>query len=59
MDELAEKEKSERWARYKQHNHDLKDAEKRGDKATARRILEEMQASQTHADAGGAQKGEV
>lgn len=26
MDELSPKEKSERWATYKQHSHDLKDA---------------------------------
>lgn len=58
MSELSPKEKSERWASYKQHNHDLKEAEKRGDKETARRILEEIQEQQAHADDGGAQKGD-
>ena len=43
MDKLSPKERSERWARYKQHPHDLKEAEERGDKEAARRILEEIQ----------------
>ena len=59
MSELSPKEKSERWASYKQHNHDLKEAEKRGDKETALRILEEMQEQAVHADADGAQKGDA
>ena len=59
MDELSPKEESERWVSYKQHNQDLKEAEKRGDKESARRILEKIQEQKAHADAGGAQKGEV